>query len=100
MHVDDLVEQARRSTSLEDFGDTPFREGLSTLLHACAEEADLSLFGQLGTSWDIGRLLSNLLRLHDEERSAPEILECPRTTDFYHRPTPFRDDVSPSIAGC
>ena len=77
MSADDLVERARRSTRLEDFGDTPFREGLSTLLHACAEEADLSLFGQLGTRWDIGRLLSNLLRLHDEERRAPEILECP-----------------------
>jgi hypothetical protein len=77
MCADDLIGRVQRSTGLDDFGDTPFREGLEIFLRACAEEADLSLFGRLGTRWDIGRLLSNLLRLRDEELRTPEILEQP-----------------------
>lgn len=72
---DALIERAQRSTGFDDFGGTPFRAGLEIFLRACAEEADLSLFGRIGTRWDIGRLLSNLLRLRDEELRTPEILE-------------------------
>lgn len=74
---DTLIEWAQRSTLFDDFGDTPFRAGLETFLRACAEEANLSLFGRIGTRWDIGRLLSNLLRLREEELRTPEILEQP-----------------------
>jgi len=76
-YSEDLIERARRRAGLDDFADTRFREGLQVFLRACAEEADLSLFGRLGTHWDVGRLLSNLLRLHDEELRSPEILEEP-----------------------
>jgi hypothetical protein len=72
-----LIERARRRAGLQDFGDTRFRGGLQVFLRACAEEADLSLFGRLGTRWDIERLLSNLLRLRDEELRSPEILDEP-----------------------
>ncbi|HEX6842370.1 MAG TPA: sulfotransferase [Stellaceae bacterium] len=72
-----LIEQARRRTGLDDFGDAPFREGLRVFLRACAEEADLRLFGRLGTRWDTGRFLVNLLRLRDAERRAPAILDEP-----------------------
>ena len=75
MGADDLIERVRRSTRLDDFGDMPFREGLSIFLRACAQEADLSLVGHFWTRWDIGRLLSNLLRLRNEELRAPKILE-------------------------
>jgi hypothetical protein len=68
-----LLEQAQRRTRLSDFGEWPFREGLQRLLDACANEADLSLFGYFGTRWDIGRLLSNLLRLRSEELRHPAI---------------------------
>ena len=68
-----LLEQAQRRTGLSDFGDWPFREGLRRLLDACADEADLSLFGYLGTRWDVTRLLSNLLRLRSEELRQPGI---------------------------
>jgi hypothetical protein len=74
---EDLIERARRRAGLQDFGDTRFREGLRVFLRACAEEAELSLFGCLGTRWDVGRLLSNLLRLRDEELRSPGILEEP-----------------------
>src|SRR4029079_9204814 len=77
LSLDALIERAQRSTGFNDFGDTPFREGLQIFLRACAEEADLSLFGRFGTRWDIGRFLANLLRLRDEELRTPAILEEP-----------------------
>ncbi len=77
LDADGLIEQAQRRTGLDDFGDAPFREGLRVLLRACAEEADLSLFGRFATRWDVGRFLANLLRLRAEERQAPAILDEP-----------------------
>ncbi len=62
---------------LADFGDFPFEHPLRMLLEACAEEADLSLFGGAAIRWDTVRFLSNLLRLREEEKQAPEILEQP-----------------------
>lgn len=73
----DLIERARRRTGLSDFGQTPFRDGLEAFLRACDEEAELSLFGRLGTRWDVLRFLSNLLRLRHEEQRAPQILAEP-----------------------
>jgi len=70
-----LIERSRRRSKLEDFGDWPFQEGLQVFLRACLEEAELSLFGHLGTRWDVGRLLGNLLRMRAEEGRAPEILD-------------------------
>ena len=77
LQPDDLIERAMRRTGLADFGDQPFREGLQVLLRACAEEADLSLFGHFGTRWDVGRFLSNLLRLRYEELQTPATLDQP-----------------------
>jgi Sulfotransferase family len=72
-----LIDRARRRMGLTDFGDIPFEPPLQTLLHACREEADLSLFGRAAIRWDTLRFLSNLLRLRDEEKRAPEILDHP-----------------------
>ena len=71
----ELIARAQRRTDLVDFGCTPFEEPLQKLLRACHEEAELSLFGRLATRWDAVRFLSNLLRLREEERRAPKILE-------------------------
>jgi hypothetical protein len=72
-----LVDEARRRSGLDDFGDTPFELPLRMLLEACAEEAELSLFGGAAIRWDTIRFLENLLRLRDEEKRAPEILDQP-----------------------
>jgi Sulfotransferase family len=72
-----LIAVARRRTGLEEFGETPFRGPLERFLHACFEEADLSLIGRIATRWDVVRFLSNLLRLCDEERKTPAILDQP-----------------------
>jgi hypothetical protein len=75
--ADELMARARRRTGLVDFGDTPFEEWLRHFLRACREEGDLTLFGHLATRWDAVRFLSNLLRLREEEKRAPEILDQP-----------------------
>jgi Sulfotransferase family len=71
----ELITRAQRRMNLVDFGSTPFQEPLEKLLRACREEAELSLFGRFATRWDTVRFLSNLLRLREEERRAPKILE-------------------------
>jgi hypothetical protein len=77
LSADELIARARRQTGLVDFGGAPFEEPLQNLLRACGEEGELSLFGRFATRWDAVRFLSNLLRLHEEERRAPEILDQP-----------------------
>ena len=72
-----LIARAHRRTGLTDFGDTPFDRPLQVLLDACRAEADLSVFGGGAIRWDSVRFLSNLLRLREEEKRAPEILDQP-----------------------
>lgn len=73
--ADALLARARRRMGLADFGDFSFEQPLQMLLRACGEEADLSFFGGAAIRWDTLRFLSNLLRLRDEEKRAPEILD-------------------------
>jgi hypothetical protein len=75
LSADQLIAVARRRTGLAEFGDTPFMGPLQKFLLACFKEADLSLVGRIATRWDVVRFLSNLLRLHDEERKASAILD-------------------------
>jgi len=77
LRPEDLLDRARRHARLGDFGDTPFLDGLRMFLHACTEEANLSLFGLFATRWDAVRFLSNLLQLRHQEQAAPEILNEP-----------------------
>jgi hypothetical protein len=72
-----LIDEAQRRSGLSDFGDIPFASPLRMLLGACAEEAELSLFGGAAIRWDTIRFLGNLLRLRDEEKRRPEILDQP-----------------------
>ena len=72
-----LMDAACRSSGLEDFGEWSFEEPLSVLLRAYVEESNLSVFGRIGTRWDTIRCLLNLLRLRDEEKRDPSILNEP-----------------------
>jgi hypothetical protein len=74
---EDLISRAQRSAALSDFGDWAFREPLAVLLRAYEQEADLGAFGRVAVRWDMLRFLSNLLRLRDEEKRAPAILDEP-----------------------
>jgi len=75
--ADDLIETACRRSGLDDFGDWNFREPLAILLASFHNEANLSTFGRIAVKWDMLRFLSNLLRLRDEEKRDPSILDEP-----------------------
>jgi hypothetical protein len=77
LSADHLIALAQRRTELTEFGQTAFTGPLQNLLRACLDEADLSLVGRVATRWDAARFLSNLLRLHEEEKKRPEILTQP-----------------------
>jgi Sulfotransferase family len=77
LSADQLIALARRRTGLTNFGETAFLDPLQKILRACYEDANLSLVGRVATRWDVVRFLSNLLRLADEEKQAPEILAQP-----------------------
>jgi hypothetical protein len=75
--ADALIARAQRRIGLVDFGAAPFEKPLRVFLRACREEADLTLFGGLATRWDAVRFLSNLLRLREEEKQTPGIIDQP-----------------------
>jgi sulfotransferase family protein len=70
-----LVDLARRRSGLDDFGGWSFEEPLAVLLRSYYEEANLSTFGRIAVRWDMLRFLSNLLRLRDEEKRDPAVLD-------------------------
>ena len=70
-----LVELACRRSGLDDFGEWSFEEPLAVLLRSYYEEANLSTFGRIAVRWDMLRFLSNLLRLREEEKKDPAVLE-------------------------
>jgi hypothetical protein len=70
-----LVELARRRSGFDDFGEWSFEEPLAVLLRSYYEEANLSAFGRIAVRWDMLRFLSNLLRLREEEKKDPAVLE-------------------------
>jgi hypothetical protein len=74
---EDLIREAQITMSLTDFGGWSFGEPLAVLLRAYEEDAELGAFGRVAVRWDMLRFLSNLLRLRDEEKRAPEILDEP-----------------------
>jgi hypothetical protein len=74
LSAEEMMRTASRRSGSDDFGDMDFLPPLQTYLEACMAEADLSLVGRMATRWDTLRFLTNLLRLRQAERAAPEIL--------------------------
>ncbi|MBM4268574.1 MAG: sulfotransferase [Deltaproteobacteria bacterium] len=72
-----LIEDAVRTTGLDDFGDDSWREAYAVLLEAIAREADLNLVGRVLTHSEIARLLQNRLRIVETRKRHPEIAEIP-----------------------
>lgn len=71
-----LLGTARRNTSLGDFGDeADWREGFQRLLRSLNEEARLTAVGRLIAFNELLRHLENRLRVTDDIKRNPEILE-------------------------
>lgn len=69
----DLLEAARRSTGLSDFGSDDFREPLRRLLGALEAEADLTLLGRVAARRDLTGLLITRLALEEDRKRFPGI---------------------------
>jgi hypothetical protein len=70
-----LLDKARRSTGLSDFGDASFRQPLSILLDSFETDAELNFIGRICVHSDILRMLSNRLRLVEDRKHHPEIAD-------------------------
>ncbi|MEH6584677.1 MAG: sulfotransferase [Halioglobus sp.] len=70
-----LLDHARRSTGLDDFGDEQWREPFGVLLKALEKEAQLTLMGRLMARSDIILWLSTRLQVTDILQKHPDILE-------------------------
>ncbi len=71
--ADELERRARETTSLEDFGDPGYREGLDILLASAAAEANFNEVGQAAFEAQLVGLLANRLQVEDWYRRHPEI---------------------------
>ncbi|WP_007511255.1 sulfotransferase family protein [Pseudofrankia saprophytica] len=71
--VDDLLAAARAETSLTDFGEDTFREGLDLLVDSLRKEARLTAVGEFALRDIIVRLLRNRLQVEDWYHRHPEI---------------------------
>ena len=72
---DALLDEARRETGLEDFGDASFREPMRRLVEALNGEARLNAAGRAFFGERIRNVLITRLRAEDWFRRHPEILE-------------------------
>ncbi len=70
---EDLLAQARRTTGLDDFGATHFRDGLRRLLGSLEAEARLNAVGRRIAHAEISRHLENRLRVTRDWKLYPEI---------------------------
>jgi len=75
LDADRLIDAARRSTGLQDFGEPPVRERLERLLQSLREEANLNPLGEYLTRVSLLRILRHRLLAQDLFRRHPEILE-------------------------
>src|SRR5688572_10309215 len=74
---DSLLDEARRQTGLDDFGDGGFRAGLRVLISALEAEADLTLLGRTAAREQIVKLLASRLRVEDAIARQPQVLDAP-----------------------
>ena len=73
LRPDELEDEARRQTGLDDFGDGGHREGLERLIASMNEEADLTEVGEIVQQARLVMLLSSRLRVEETYREHPEI---------------------------
>ncbi len=75
--VDSLIRDARRRTSLKDFGGEDFREGLGVFINAFNTVDNATAFGRLFFSEYCINLLVNRLKIQQDIERNPEILDVP-----------------------
>ncbi|MBX6313202.1 MAG: sulfotransferase [Isosphaeraceae bacterium] len=72
-----LMAEAQRRAGLSDWGDDSFREGLEVLATSFEEQGHTHTFGRLFFREYCLRMLVNRLKIQDDLKRYPEILEVP-----------------------
>src|SRR6476660_2276385 len=73
MVTTDLIETAKRRSSLDDFGEGDFSEPLSRLLESCQDEARLNLIGKIALKTDVLETLCVRLQMERDRQLYPDI---------------------------
>jgi hypothetical protein len=68
-----LIDRARTTTGLDDFGDSSFREGLDVLVQSLDAEADLHESGRVAAEARLVQILATRLKIEACYREHPEI---------------------------
>ena len=69
----DLIANAKRRSSLDDFGEGDFSEALSRLLDSCQDEARLNLIGKIALKTDVLETLCARLQMESDRQFYPDI---------------------------
>ena len=69
----DLIANAKRRSSLADFGEGDFSEALSRLLDSCQDEARLNLIGKIALKTDVLETLCARLEMERDRQFYPDI---------------------------
>jgi len=72
-----VLQTARRQTGLSDFGDHSACNGLDRLLQSCRQDARLNPFGRLVMRRRMVELAANRMKILDDLKRHPEILDVP-----------------------
>src|SRR6516164_485144 len=70
----DLIESAKRRSSVDDFGEGDFSEALSRLLESCQDEARLNLIGKIALKTDVLETLCVRLQMERDRQLYPDII--------------------------
>ncbi|MDG2273854.1 MAG: sulfotransferase, partial [Halioglobus sp.] len=70
-----LLQHARQTTGLQDFGDDLWRQPFTVLIRSLEQEAELTLMGRIMARSDIILWLSTRLQVTDTLKKNPEILD-------------------------
>src|SRR5215831_7203142 len=73
LFASDLIESAKRRSSLNDFGAGDFYEALSRLLESCQDEARLNLIGKIALKTDVLETLCVRLQMQRDRQLYPDI---------------------------
>src|SRR5215468_8613049 len=73
MLAPDLIETAKRRSSLDDFGEGDFFEALSRLIESCQDEARLNLIGKIALKTDVVETLCARLQMERDRQLYPDI---------------------------
>ena len=73
LFASDLIESAKRRSSLDDFGEGDFYEALSRLLESCQDEARLNLIGKIALKTDVLETLCVRLQMERDRQLYPDI---------------------------